>query len=95
MYLPKREELSLRFVLAFPNASRTGLLPINLTLTASTFFLWPVAAAMNSKIFLDASVFPDPDSPKLQLFMSYNLYYKYNFGFIKYSALLEESAGIL
>ena len=64
IYFPKREELSFRFVLAFPKASKTGLLPINLTLTASTFFLCLVAAAMNSKIFFDASVFPDPDSPK-------------------------------
>lgn len=63
IYFPNREELSLRLVFAFPKASRTGLLPINLTFTASTFFLCPVAAAINSKIFFDASVFPDPDSP--------------------------------
>lgn len=63
MYFPKREELSLRLVFALPNASRTGLLPINLSFTCSTCFLYPVAAAINAKTFLDASVFPDPDSP--------------------------------
>lgn len=63
MYLPKRDELSLRFVLALPNASSTGLLPINLSLTASTFFLCFVAAAINCRIFFDASVLPEPDSP--------------------------------
>lgn len=67
MYLPKRDELSLRLVFALPNASSTGLLPINFLFTSSTSFLYPVPAAINSNIFFDASVFPEPDSPILKV----------------------------
>lgn len=63
MYLPKRLELSLRLVLALPNASSTGLDCRSLSFTVSTCPLWPVASAMNCKTFFDASVFPEPDSP--------------------------------
>ena len=63
MYLPKRLELSLRLVLALPNASSTGLDCRSLSFTVSTCALWPVAAAMNCNTFFDASVFPEPDSP--------------------------------
>lgn len=63
MYLPKRLELSLRLVLALPNASSTGLDCRSLSLTVSTCALWPVTAAMNCRTFFDASVFPEPDSP--------------------------------
>jgi len=63
MYLPKRLELSFRLVLALPNASSTGLDCRSLSFTVSTCPLWPVASAMNCKTFLDASVFPEPDSP--------------------------------
>lgn len=63
MYLPKRLELSLRLVLALPNASSTGFDCRSLSFTVSTCPLWPVASAMNCKTFFDASVFPEPDSP--------------------------------
>ena len=64
MYLPKRLELLFLLVLAFPNASKTGFDWSNLSLTFSTVDRLPVDAAMNCKTFFEASVFPDPDSPK-------------------------------
>lgn len=73
MYLPKRDELSFRLVFAFPKASSTGLLPINLSFTSSTCFLWPVAAAINSSTFFEASVFPEPDSPTQLILKILNL----------------------
>jgi hypothetical protein len=35
-----------------------------LSLTFSTLSMCPEAAAMNCKTFFDASVFPEPDSPR-------------------------------
>jgi hypothetical protein len=66
IYLPNREELLLRLVLAFPKASRIGFVCSSLSLTDSTFSTWPEAAAMNWRTFLDASVFPEPDSPSIK-----------------------------
>lgn len=64
MYFPNRLELSFLFVLALPNASKMGLEKINLSLHFSTSPLWSVTSAMYWRTFLEASVFPEPDSPK-------------------------------
>ena len=56
----KRDELSLRPVLAFPKASSTGT---DSSTIVSTFDWRSVRAARNCKISLVHSVFPAPDSP--------------------------------
>lgn len=63
IYLPKRDELSLRLVFALPNASSNGLLCSSLSLTPSTVDMCPEAAAIYCSTFFDASVLPAPLSP--------------------------------
>ena len=62
MNLPKREELSLRSVLALPKASRMGF-------AASTFLSAPLAlpaqSARYSRHTLHVTVLPAPDSPEM------------------------------
>ena len=61
MYLPNREELSLRIVFALPNASRIGF---DCKSRSRTFAALPVLtelAARKYRIFFEASVFPAPD----------------------------------
>ena len=54
-FVPKRDELLLRTVLAFPKASRSGLDSRMTFLTFSTSELDPETAAMYFMISLDAS----------------------------------------
>jgi len=63
MYFPNLLELSLLRVLAFPNASNTELATLSFSFINSMAWSPCVAFAMNCKTLLDASVFPDPDSP--------------------------------
>lgn len=63
--MPKREELSLRVVLALPKASSTGLVFSSLFFTALTFSVLPETAATYCMIFFDDSVLPAPDSPEI------------------------------
>ena len=66
MNFPKREELSFLTVLAFPHASRTGLVwTILSSREASPSFLLPEEqmVAKYEMTFLVFSVFPAPDSP--------------------------------
>ena len=71
IYFPNREELSFFVVVAFPNASRSGLDSSSLSLTSATTEC-PLTLATYCRIFFDASVFPAPLSPKFGEFI-YNL----------------------
>ena len=70
MYLPKRDELLLRTVVALPNASSTGFDWISRSFTECS---WPRlkrspdTAATYSMIFFAASVLPAPDSPDTRI----------------------------
>lgn len=72
--LTKREELSLRTVLALPNASRTGL--VCTTWSSREPFFWEVSSAFLVEAptvakyaitFFVFSVFPAPDSPVINM----------------------------
>eukprot|EP01139_Manchomonas_bermudensis_P019489 Amastigsp_a676848_41.p4 type:complete len:136 gc:universal Amastigsp_a676848_41:625-218(-) len=63
MYLPNRELLSLRSVLALPNASRIGFDSMSLVLIRSASAVPLETCAMYRMKILDASVLPAPDSP--------------------------------
>jgi len=65
MYFPNRLELSLLRVLAFPNASNTEFATRSLSLIIWIAWSPCVTFDMKYKTFLDASVFPDPDSPNV------------------------------
>ena len=68
IYFPKRLELSLRFVLAFPKHSKIVFdwTRIFLTLSMSFFPLALVIADMYLRTIFEASVFPLPDSPEIR-----------------------------
>lgn len=60
---PNRLELSFLVVLAFPKASKTGFESKSLFLTLSISPFFSVTSEIYCNTFLDASVFPEPDSP--------------------------------
>jgi len=69
MNFPYLEELSFLVVLAFPKASKSGLVAkIFYSMETSSILLPPAAAPeMKDIIFLQASVFPAPDSPEIRI----------------------------
>ena len=63
---PKRDELPLRTDLAFPKASRIGLVCSTLSSTPPP----PARSARNRIACLVVSVFPEPDSPLMRMLWS-------------------------
>ena len=69
MYLPNRDELSFRLVLALPKASRIAFDLSNMFLTRSTSDrpLALVVAAIYFMMIFEVSVLPAPDSPEMTM----------------------------
>ena len=65
--MPKRDELSLRIVLALPKASRMGLLCRRRSRMLVALPVLTEQSARNCRIFFDASVLPAPDSPEMRM----------------------------